>query len=239
MTQRIGRSHGTRKESRDQPDALRGLPRVVPERGPRRRGGGARPRPRRDGHPPLGLRHLGADAARDGREDQGFGRRQRLLPALHPAQLLRGRGQARRGIRQGDGGRDPPPPREERRRRAGAGGRADRAAGGPAHVRDDHRPLLRQVDQLLSRPAAADQPVGERGALGAPPPRTAADDRVPLAGGPHRPRRRDRGTREDLGDARGLPLVRRGRDRGASGHRREARVRALPRRRSPASRSRR
>ena len=68
---------------------------------------------------------------------------------------------------------------------ADPGRRALRAAGGPPHLRDDHRALVRQVDQLLPRPAAADQPVGERRALGAAPPRAAAHDRVPLAGGPH------------------------------------------------------
>ena len=203
---------------------------MVPERRPRRRGRRARPRPRGDGHPPLGLRHLGADAARDGRRDQGLGRRQRLLPALHPPQLLRGRGQARRGVRQGDGGGDPPPAREGRRRSAGARRRADRAPGGPPHLGDDHRPLVREVDQLLPRPAAAGQPVGQRRPLGAAPPRPAADDRVPLAGRAHRARRRGRGAREDHRDARGLPLVRRGGDRRPRHHRREARERALPRR---------
>ena len=46
--------------------------------------------------------------------------------------------------------------------------------------------LLRQVDPELSRPAAADQPVGQRGALGAAHPPVPAHQRVPLAGGPHR-----------------------------------------------------
>ena len=113
---RMPAGHGTGKESRDQPHARGGLPAVVPERRPRRRGRRARPRPRLHGDPPLGLRDLGADAAGDGRRDQGHRRRQRLLPALHPAQLLRGGGQARRGLRQGDGGRHPPPAREGRRR---------------------------------------------------------------------------------------------------------------------------
>ena len=48
---------------------------------------------------------------------------------------------------------------------------------------------LRRLDHVVPRPAAAAQPVGERGALGAAPAAVPAHDRVPLAGGPHRPRR--------------------------------------------------
>ena len=50
--------------------------------------------------------------------------------------------------------------------------------------------LLRQVGPELPRPAAAAQPVGQRRALGAAAPPVPAHDRVPLAGGPHRPRHR-------------------------------------------------
>ena len=42
--------------------------------------------------------------------------------------------------------------------------------------------------QSLPRPAAAAEPVGQRRALGAAPPDVPAHHRVPLAGGPHRPR---------------------------------------------------
>ena len=47
------------------------------------------------------------------------------------------------------------------------------------------RPLLRQMDPELSRPAGARQPVGQRGPLGAAHAHVPAHDRVPLAGGPH------------------------------------------------------
>ena len=38
-----------------------------------------------------------------------------------------------------------------------------------------------------SRPAAADQPMGQRGPLGDASPNISANHRVPMAGGPHRP----------------------------------------------------
>ena len=66
-----------------------------------------------------------------------------------------------------------PPPRR----------RAARAADRPPHLGDDHRPLVREVDQLLPRPAPDDQPVGERRPLGASPARPPPYHRVPLAGG--------------------------------------------------------
>ena len=187
---------------------------MVPDRRPRRGGRGARPRPRGDGHPPLGLRHLGADAARPGRGDQGDRCGQRLLPPLHSAELLRRGGQARRGLRQGDGGGHPPPPGAGRGRLTPPGRRATRAPDRPPHLRDDHRPLLRQVDQLLPGPAPADQPVVQHRPLGAAPAGAAADDGVPLAGGSHRPRHRGGGARGDPADARRLPSL----HRVAAGH---------------------
>ena len=80
---------------------------------------------------------------------------ERLLPAVHPAELPRARGGARRGLREGVRGRHP-------RRRQGARG----AARHPADVRDDHLRDVRQVDPELPRPAAAHQPVGQRRPLG-------------------------------------------------------------------------
>ena len=74
-----------------------------------------------------------------------------------------------------------------------SGGQAGRAADRAADLRDDHRRHLPALDQELSRPAAAHQPVGQRGALGDAHAAVPAHRRVPLAGGPHRPRRR--GTR--------------------------------------------
>ena len=56
--------------------------------------------------------------------------------------------------------------------------------------------------QSLPRPAAAHQPVGERGALGDAHAALPAHDRVPLAGGPHRPRDGRRGREGDAADAR-------------------------------------
>ena len=48
--------------------------------------------------------------------------------------------------------------------------------------------FMAQVDPVLPRPAAAAEPVGQRRALGAAPARVPAHHRVPVAGGPHRPR---------------------------------------------------
>ena len=77
---------------------------------------------------PYGYAHLGADAGRDGRPDQGGGRGERLLPAVHPGELPAARGRARRGLLPGAGGRHP-------RRRQGA----RRAARRAADQRDGHR----------------------------------------------------------------------------------------------------
>ena len=86
---------------------------------------------------------------------QGGGREERLLPAVHPAELLRPRGRARRGLQPGTGGR-------HLRRWRGAG-RAGRRA---PDVRDGDWRVHGQVDSELPRPAAAAEPVGQRGALG-------------------------------------------------------------------------
>ena len=105
------------------------------------------------------------------------GAAQRVLPAPHPGVLPAARGRARRGLQPRAGGGHP-------RRRQAAGG----AAGGPADQRDRHRRVHGQVGRVLPRPAAAAQPVGERGALGAAASAVPAHHRVPLAGGPHRAR---------------------------------------------------
>ena len=67
---------------------------------------------------------------------------------------------------------------------------ARRRADHPAHLRDDHLEHLQELDPELSRPAAAHQPVVQRRALGDAHPPVPAHGRVPLAGGPHRPRHR-------------------------------------------------
>ena len=113
------------------------------------------------------------------------GAAERLLPAVHPRELPRARGRARRGLQPRAGGGHP-------RRRQGARG----AAGRAAHERDGHRRVHGQVGPELPRPAAAAQPVGQRRALGAAPAPVPAHHRVPLAGGPHRAR--DRGGRARL-----------------------------------------
>ena len=66
------------------------------------RAGGLQPGARVHGHPAQRLRHLGADAARPGPDVQGHRPPERLLPALHPAELPEPRGGARRGLRARD-----------------------------------------------------------------------------------------------------------------------------------------
>ena len=60
---------------------------MVPGRPGQGRAGRQRPGAGHDGDPALRLRHLGADAGRGGRPHQGGGRRERLLPAVHPREL--------------------------------------------------------------------------------------------------------------------------------------------------------
>ena len=78
------------------------------------------------------------------------------FPLFIPESYLQPRGRARRGLLAGARGGHP-------RRRQAAG----RAGRGAPHQRDGHRRVHGQVDRLLPRPAAAAQPVGQRGALGA------------------------------------------------------------------------
>ena len=65
-------------------------------------------------------------------------------------------------------------------------GRAGRAADRPPDLRDDHRRRVLTLGAELSRPAAADQSVGQRRALGNAHAHVPAHDGVPLAGRPHR-----------------------------------------------------
>ena len=88
-------------------------------------------------------------------------------------------------------------------------GQAGRTADRASHERDDHRGHVRPVGPVLSRPADPDQPVGERRALGDAHAAVPADDRVPLAGRPHRPRHRSRGPRGNGQDAGRLRRLRR------------------------------
>ena len=79
---------------------------------------------------------------------------------------------------------------DRRRTEARSRSRADRAADHPPDVGDDHRRRVQPLDQVVPRPAAEAEPVGQRDALGDAHASLPAHLRVPLAGGPHRPRRR-------------------------------------------------
>ncbi|CAA9261907.1 MAG: Prolyl-tRNA synthetase, archaeal/eukaryal type, partial [uncultured Corynebacteriales bacterium] len=186
-----------------------GLPPLVSGHPGQGRAGRERPGPRDHGHPTVRVRALGADAGRGRRPDQGRRRQERVLPAVHPRVVPEEGSRARRGLQPGAR-------RGDHRRRQGAGGAGRR----PADQRDDHQRELRQVGAELPRPAAADQPVGQRGPLGDAAPAVPAHQRVPLAGGAHRARhlRRRPGVRA-ADPARRLPGLH-GRRAGAAGHRR-------------------
>src|SRR3954468_9469643 len=92
------------------------------------------------------------------------------FPMLDPRVVPAPRGRARGGVQPRARGGDA-------RRRQGAG----RAGPGAAHERDDHQPLLRQVDLQLPRPAAEGQQLVQHRALGAAPADVPAHDRVSLA----------------------------------------------------------
>ena len=62
----------------------------------------------------------------------------------------------------------------------------------------------RGLDEELPRPALADQPMGQRGALGDAHAPVPAHGRVPLAGRPHRPCHQGRGRGGDRAHAGGL-----------------------------------
>ena len=78
-------------------------------------------------------------------------------------------------------------------------------AGHPADQRGDHRRVGQGLDPVLPRPAAADEPVEQRGALGAAHAPLPAHRRVPVAGGAHLPRHRAGGRRRGRHRPRGLP----------------------------------
>ena len=172
--------------------------------------------------PPLRLRHLGVDARRARPTHQAHRPRQRLLPALRAQVAARPRGRARRGLRSAGGLGDP------RRRQ-----RARRAAGHPAHQRGHHRRGGEGLDPVLPRPAAADELVEQRGALGDAHAPVPAHDRVPVAGGAHLPRHRGggrRGGRHRPGGLRGG--VARSGSPSPSSRARKSPAETLPRRRS-------
>ncbi len=190
-----GRESETRRETRQRGHHAprRGLQPVVPRRRPGGRADGLRAGPRLHGHPAERLRDLGGAAGRPGPTIQGDGARERLLPPPHPPLLPREGGRARRGLRQGVRDRHalPAEDRGEGRRRHRRARSRESSGGGvhhPPDVRDDDLAHVREVDRLLARSADPHQPVGERDALGDAHASVPAHRRVPLAGGPHRPR---------------------------------------------------
>ncbi len=149
-------------------------------------------RPRLHGDQAVGLRAVGEHPARPRRHVQGDRARQRVLPAVHPG-LATSRRRRRTSRASRRSARSSPTTGSRLRgRQARAGRRARGAARRAADLRDDHRRVVREVGAELSRPAAADQPVGERRALGDAHAPVPAHRRVPLAGGPHRARHRAR-----------------------------------------------
>ena len=123
---------------------------------------------------------------------------ERLFPAADPALVPGKGGRARRGFRHRVRGGHPSPAGDgqgpgHRQDEDGPHRRIGRAVRDPPHLRNDHRRRLRAVDPVLPRPAPADQPVGERDALGNAPAVVPAHRRVPVAGRPHRPRDARRG----------------------------------------------
>ena len=94
------------------------------------------PGARLHGDQAVGLRDLGEHPARARRDVQGDGPQERLFPALHPEELPREGGRARRGLRQGVRGRHPSSPRRRPGRRAHprSRGRARGAAHRPADL---------------------------------------------------------------------------------------------------------
>ena len=87
--------------------------------------GGPRPAQRREGmhgHQALRVRDLGTDEGRARWHVQGHRPRQRVLPAVHPQELLEQGGRPRGGLRQRMCGGDALPPEERSRRRRRGGG---------------------------------------------------------------------------------------------------------------------
>lgn len=170
------------------------------------------------GHQAHRVRALGKDAARLGQALQRHRARQRLLPAVHPHELPRQRGANGGRVRQRVRGRHALPPQgrtgQAPARRSVRGTR--RAAHRAAHVRNHHLEHVQEVDPELPRPAAAHQPVGERGALGDAHAPVPAHRGVPVARGPHRARHRQRGRRGNAAHGARVPAVR-GRVYGGSG----------------------
>ena len=151
---------------------------------------------------------------------QGHRPRQRGVSAADPAELHREGAVARRGIFSRAGGG------HHRRRR-----KTRRAAGHPAHVGNDHRARLCEMDSVLSRSARAHQSVEQRGALGAAHQALPAHAGIFLAGRPHRARHARRGRGRNPADAGHLHRFRRERGGRSGDSRAQVGFRALRRRR--------
>jgi len=161
--------------------------------------------------------HLGGDPRRARQAHQENRRPQRILPAVHPAELPAKGGATRRGVRARACGR-------YARRRQGA----RRAANRASHLRDDHQPYVRAVDQIASRLADDAQSMVQRRAMGDAHPHVPAHYRVPLAGGAHGARHARGSRTRNAHDARGVPAVRRGVPVDSADRRTQKRGRAIP-----------
>ena len=178
----------------------------------KRRAGRLHARARLHGHSAVRLRDLGVDARRARSPHQADRPRERLLPAVRAAQPAREGSRARRGLQ--SAGRVGHP-----RRWRGA----ERVAGHPADQRGDHRREGQGLGPVISRPAAALQPVEQRRPLGAAHAPLPAHRRVPVAGGAHLSRHRAGGGRRGRGRPRGyraaseewlaIPVIRGAQDR--------------------------
>mmetsp|Transcript_4028 Transcript_4028/g.11628 ORF Transcript_4028/g.11628 Transcript_4028/m.11628 type:complete len:293 (-) Transcript_4028:54-932(-) len=159
---------------------------MVPRRDLRGPNGRAEPGQGLHGDPPVGHGGVGRAQGRAQPPHQGVRRAERLLPPLHPHVVPVQGGRARRRLRQGVRGGDTPPA-DGVGRRADPGPRrqARRAPRRPPDVGDHHLGDVPPVDHVPPRPAAQDQPVGQRGAVGDEDPALPALLGVPLAGGPH------------------------------------------------------
>ena len=184
------------------------------------------------GDPAARLSHLGADAARARRHDQGDGPSKRVLPALHPDELPREGGRARRGIREGGrpshayaftGDRQRGKGCHRGRSHLGARGAARRAAD----VGDDHLRHAREVDPELPRLAGAAEPVVQHRPLGDAHAAVPAHHGVPLARRAYSTRHVGGSGGRGASDPRHLPPVPGGVARAAGADGLEDRQRAL------------
>ena len=97
-------------------------------------------------------------------------------------------------------------------------------------IRSDHRDHVREVDPVVARPADPHQPVGQRRAMGEGDAPVPADDRIPLAGRPHRARNGGGGAGGNAADPGALQGVLRERAGDAGHGRAEEREREVRRR---------